>query len=123
MAEYIDREALEVALNHRLNFLMAENDEYDHYTSGFDEAVTRVENFPAADVAPVRHGRWIIKHKHRGGFHRYTGIDDMGEQHTITVDERVEYDDRYCSECGKQSADNFLTYCPNCGAKMDGGTN
>ena len=58
MDEYIDREALEVALNHRLNFLMAENGEYDHYTSGFDEAVTRVENFPAADVAPVRHGRW-----------------------------------------------------------------
>ena len=53
MAEYIEREALEVALNHRLNFLMAENGEYDHYTSGFDEAVTRVENFPAADVAPV----------------------------------------------------------------------
>ena len=58
MAEYIEREALEVALNHRLNFLMAENGEYDHYISGFDEAVTRVENFPAADVAPVRHGRW-----------------------------------------------------------------
>ena len=73
----------------------------------------------AADVAPIRHGRWIVKHKHRGGFRRYTGIDDMGEQHTITVDERVEYDDRYCSECGKQSADNFLNYCPNCGAKMD----
>lgn len=72
------------------------------------------------DVATVRHGRWVMKHRHRGGFHRYTGIDDMGEQHTITVDERVEYDDRYCSECGKQSADNFLNYCPNCGAKMDG---
>ena len=53
MTEYIEREALEVALNHRLNFLMAENGEYDHYTSGFDEAVTRVENFPAADVVPV----------------------------------------------------------------------
>ena len=53
MAEYIEREALEVELNHRLNFLMGEDGEYDHYTSGFDEAVTRVENFPAADVAPV----------------------------------------------------------------------
>ena len=119
MPKYIERDALEVALNHRLNFLMAENGEYDHYTSGFDEAVTRVEDFPTADVAPVRHGRWIMKHKHRGGFRRYTGIDDMGEPHTITVDERVEYDDRYCSECGKQSADNFLNYCPNCGAIMD----
>lgn len=90
---------------------------WDGHTS---KDVRRLLSIPAADVAPVVHGRWIIKHKHRGGFHRYTGIDDMGEQHTITVDERIEYDDRYCSECGKQSADNFLTYCPNCGARMDG---
>lgn len=53
MAEYIEREALEIALNHRLNFLMAENGEYDHYTSGYDEAVDTVENFPSADVVPV----------------------------------------------------------------------
>ena len=82
----------------------------------FEAAILKI---PVADVAPVRHGRWIMKHRRRGGFRRYTGIDDMGEQHTIIVDERVEYDDRYCSECGKQSADNFLNYCPNCGAKMD----
>lgn len=74
---------------------------------------------PAADVVEVVHGKWIKKHKHVGGFRRYTGVDDMGEQHTITVDERAEFDDRYCSECGKQSADNFLSYCPNCGARMD----
>ena len=101
MAEYIEREALEVALNHRLNFLMAENGEYDHYTSGFDEAVTRVENFPNADVAPVRHGRWIDG-------------------------------DPYCPICRKDKfrgldadvwADWKPDYCPNCGAKMDGGTN
>ena len=57
MKEYIEREAIEIALNHRLNFLMAENGEYDHYTSGFDEAVTMVENFPSADVEPVQ--EWI----------------------------------------------------------------
>ena len=56
MPEYIEREALEVALNHRLNFLMAENGEYDHYTSGFYEAVTIVENFPAADVEKMSDG-------------------------------------------------------------------
>ena len=100
MAEYIEREALEVALNNRLNFLMDENGEYDHYTSGFDEAVTRVENFPAADVAPVRHGRWI-EHKH---FNHDHYIDSTYE----------------CSECNVEEP---LTsdYCPNCGAKMDGG--
>ena len=45
MTEYIEREALEVALNHRLNFLMAENGEYDHYTSGFDEAEQELKTF------------------------------------------------------------------------------
>ena len=57
MAKYIEREALEISLNHRLNFLMAEYGEYNHYTSGFDGAVTMVENFPAADVEPVQ--EWI----------------------------------------------------------------
>ena len=90
--EYIEREALEVALNHRLNFLMAENGEYDHYTSGFDEAVTRVENFPAADVAPVRRGRWI-------------------EEDGIQI----------CSECGEEHEweDYRAPYCDTCGAKMN----
>ena len=95
MDEYIDREALEVALNHRLNFLMAENGEYDHYTSGFDEAVTRVENFPAADVAPVRHGRW----------------------------ERTADGAALCTACKRKMNPSQYGYafCSLCGAKMDGG--
>ena len=95
------------------------NDSPEQVGYSREDAADCIRYMDAADVAPVRHARWIMKHKHRGGFRRYTGIDDMGEPHTITVDERVEYDDRYCSECGKQSADNFLNYCPNCGAKMD----
>ena len=106
MTEYIEREALEVALNHRLNFLMAENGEYDHYTSGFDEAVTRVENFPAADVVEVRHGQW----------------DGEGDGY---ADGEIVIDVWYCSECGYCIDDgtddpNILpNYCPNCGALMD----
>ena len=98
MAEYIEREALEVTLNHRLNFLMAENGEYDHYTSGFDEAVTRVEDFPSADVAQVRNGRWECgKPCPVCGRDRFEGLDaDIW-------------------------ADWEPPYCPNCGAKMDGG--
>ena len=94
--EYIEREALEVALNHRLNFLMAENGEYDHYTSGFDEAVTRVENFPAADVALVRHERW---EKH-GSKWQCTGCKVL-----MSIDGTPQ--------------ENLLYYCPNCGASMD----
>ena len=63
-------------------------------------------------------GEWVEHHKHRGGFRRVTGMDDMGEQHEVTIDERCEYDDLYCSKCGKQSPDNFLNFCGYCGAPM-----
>ena len=63
-------------------------------------------------------GEWVKRHKRRGGFRRVKGIDDMGEQHEVTVDERCEYDDLYFSKCGKQSPDNFLNFCGYCGAPM-----
>ena len=113
MTEYIEREMI---LKEFAGIKIPDSIEYGLAS---ELAVNIIKYAPAADVAPVRHGRWVKKHRHRGGFHRYTGLDDFGEQHTITVDERCEYDDLYCSECGKQSADNFLNYCPNCGAKMD----
>ena len=54
---------------------------------------------PAADVAPVVHGRWVhIGRRFKGGV-----------------------DWCHCSECGGKN--NFAArtnYCPNCGAKMDG---
>ena len=107
MAKYIEREALEVELNHRLNFLMGENGEYDHYTSGFDEAVTRVENFPDADVAPVVHGRW----------------DDSGRYTYPSGNTAVR-----CTNCGCALTEseyrlNNWNYCPVCGARMDGSDN
>ena len=69
------------------------------YTSGFDEAVTRVENFPSVDVAPVRHGHWI--------YHP----DDL-------------FPNDSTQECSYCHAEESLTlynenYCPNCGARMD----
>ena len=51
-------------------------------------------NFPAADVAPVRHGRWID-----------TG---SGQECSICKENQYGYD------TGRH-------FCPNCGAKMDGG--
>ena len=119
MAYYIDRDALEVTLNHRLNFLMAENGEYDHYTSGFDEAVTRVECFPAADVSPVLHGWW----------------EWFEEWYPGTPDYPRECQDSgwRCDECKTALEDVVggcwddpddepkLKFCPNCGCCMDGG--
>lgn len=60
---------------------------------------------PAADVAPVVHGQWIDKPTGR-----------YGQMQS------------WCSACGKHSgiggikSNRHKPYCPNCGAKMDGGT-
>ena len=97
MAEYIDREALERSLNERLNRLFKLHGRHDHYVQGFDDCVGRVEEFPAADVFPVRHERWEI----------VVGSD--GKEHMV------------CTGCRKQQdLTGVFSYCPNCGAKMDG---
>lgn len=97
----------------------AENHAFGSFYKGLIKAHNIIADTPSAKPQPKR-GKWIKKHRHYGGFRSYTGFDAMGEQHTITVDERVEYDDLYCSECGARSADNFLNFCPNCGADMRG---
>ena len=51
--EYFERGALERDLNARLAALRKRNGDFDHYTQGFDEAVDRVENFPAVDAVAV----------------------------------------------------------------------
>ena len=63
------------------------------------DVIGETANNEAADVAPVVHGRWIEQEKYTFG---------------------VMYD---CSICGNRILDNghSWNYCPNCGAKMDGG--
>ena len=53
---------------------------------------------PAADVAPVAHGYWINLGKYNDGYNWR------------------------CSSCKRESV-MAINYCPNCGAKMDGGQN
>ncbi len=58
-----------------------------------------VESIPAADVAPVRHGRFV----HDGP--RFDGAVDWW----------------HCSSCGGlvSGVETRFDYCPYCGAKMD----
>lgn len=105
MADYIERDAVVDLITRRY-----ENPEI---------CTQEINSIPAADVAPVVHGRWIYKHRHRGGIRIYEGKDEMGETRRISVDERYEIDDPYCSECGKLNESVWLNYCPHCGVKMD----
>ena len=71
------------------------------------DPVCLVEDAPTIDAVPVVHGRWI----------KMTGMMPP------------EYHGHYeCSECqwhmkglrNSWTREEELTYCPNCGAKMDG---
>ena len=106
MAEYIERGALEIDLNGRLDFLWDLNGIDDHYTMGFFEAVIRAKEFPSADVAPVRHGRWIMKKTSAGA--SYTICSHCNAS--------VKYNDEYGTAIMNLKGAN---YCPNCGAKME----
>ena len=83
MTEYIEREAALEIIN-SLNIASALY------------AGRKIINLPPADVAPVRHGRWIE-----------TGRGLLGA------------DSYKCSECEQPMPFyNGYKYCPNCGAKM-----
>ena len=95
MAEYIEREAaIEICeKEYRERLRMAD---YCGDTVAWNIGA-EIKNMPAADVAPVRHGRWVEKEKYTFG---------------------IMYD---CSLCENRILDNGhpWNYCPNCGAKMD----
>jgi len=65
-----------------------------------------LEAVPAADVAPVQHGRWIVK----------------GDAQPMSNDKVYG-----CSLCDDKNRRYYkwqlsdFSYCSNCGAKMDGG--
>ena len=67
-----------------------------------------LQTIPAADVAPVRHGHW-----------------KKGKGNERPTENGFVHDDRYiCDCCGwgcccETKLD--FSFCPNCGAKMDGG--
>ena len=49
----IDADALEKKLNERYDYLLNENGPYDHFTDGYEEAVSTVEDFPTVDAEVV----------------------------------------------------------------------
>lgn len=61
-----------------------------------EELLNLVDGIPAADVEPVRYGRWGKK---QGGFWEFAA----------------------CSLCGEKTPTVGIipNFCPNCGAKMD----
>ena len=92
MAEYIEREAAIKVLREK-----ATANSPSSFYRGLFTASYELDDIPAADVAPVRHGRWLPTAKWWQGGSAWKQCSECGILH-----------------CGKSP------YCPNCGAKMDG---
>lgn len=65
-----------------------------------------VQMAPAVEAEPVRHGRWEIV------------IVSTSNPYESEIEEKCSICGRCVQRYGAQPQDN---YCPNCGAKMDGG--
>ena len=86
MADYIDRDAVYHAIS------------VDCALNIYEKAycLDIVRKITSADVAPVRHGQWVL------------------------VEESPDGDIYECNWCGRLVTKRF-SYCHCCGAKMDGG--
>jgi len=89
MAEYVEKKDVKAVIKRRLGKM-------DLFESLFN---ADIDAMPAADVAPVVHGEWVV----------------CGDGKDVPW---------MCSHCGKTTAHKYKTmygkYCPNCGARMDG---
>ena len=86
MSDYIEREAALQTIESCAG-----------WSRPLESAYEEIQDMPAVDVAPVRHGRW-------------TPADQTGDCCYT------------CSECGFERDAYLLdvgNYCPNCGARMD----
>ena len=108
MAEYLDRgDVLNVIDYIRTKYISVYNrrDKCSQFWADtiryFEKRINKLDNY---DVVPIRHGRWIEEY-------------DCG------------YITPHCSECGETALTKeetsydyvYSSYCPKCGAKMDGG--
>lgn len=77
------------------------------YADAYNDLAEDFYSIPAADVAPVVHGRWI-SWEEAGNF------VPSPDRHECSV----------CHDAAQVLVNGFellSDYCPNCGAKMDGG--
>ena len=97
MAEYIERRyAVDAVVD-----VYYDTPDIDLSGEKFEAAILKI---PAADVAPVRHGRWVDNHCTACGMMPMG--DEMWKNHGFEP----------------PLFERFMDYCPGCGARMDGGS-
>ena len=113
MSDYISREEATAYIRERSEEMSKAFEELGGesgiYADAYNDLAEEFHRIPAADVEPVRHGRW------EGYSHPcYCGINADGEP---VYRDGVVY---YCSnpKCRRKTVIKE-NYCPSCGSKMD----
>lgn len=99
MDEYIEKDEAVAIIENKQREICPMGQYSRHAVYGSDreafdnwqEILDEIEAIQPADVAPVRHGKWL---------HRKNGV-------------------AYCSECEVDTVEDETNYCPNCGCRMD----
>lgn len=109
MPEYIDREAL------LAEFEWLKSVEYPYQRDRTEDAIWRIKNAPSTDVTPVVHGIWIPFYESEvtGWNPEFAGCDPIAGYECSNCNEEATLD------CNNEFV--LSKFCPNCGAKMDGG--
>ena len=81
---------------------------YGNRTITFDEVVGLILDLDVADVVEVKHGEWYISE------YEYFNCSECGNSVYNGCDSTAEAKSRL-------NDGMYNNYCPNCGAKMDGG--
>ena len=117
MAKYIEKDAAIAALTEFRDDQTASKylsiDDCLVARGAIERAIKMLESLPAADVEPVRHGRWV---------------NFYGDFSTAECSLCAELYEVSCAELYEVSPEKelfdafkeFSNFCPNCGAKMDG---
>ena len=126
MAEYIKREAI----SEEIRKYYYKNPPNFSYGEGFDRGLDRAQrailDAPAADVAPVRHGRWILEAHDERVNYRWNVTAECSnccdEKKEIWAGFFPNVPDWLARDTALIDAKSvkLSNYCPNCGAKMDG---
>ena len=110
MTEYIERDAVHDLVRSLAKYAWASPGNTGHrVTVDADDVNFGVDKIPSADVASVRHGRWLNnKEWHLGRWVAWLECSCCGEH-----DDNAEMYEMLPFGAGPSN------YCPNCGAKMD----
>lgn len=117
MAEYIKKEDIEQKIQDGLNNLVLGHDAI--------EVLGMIYEMPAADVVPVRHGRWILEAHDERVNYRWNVTAECSEccdeQKEIWAGFFPNVPPPIARDVALISAESvkLSNYCPNCGAKMD----